>query len=600
MSCSPLPVCRPRKEGSPCLNRSPPSQAFPQLLGTWLTEHAQAVWWYTALVRFLFPILALLVLVRAIRGLLRVPHTPEQWGQLSLPGGGSLPIDHWENILGRSSSADIRLNFSTVSRQHAALLRDESGSWWVTDLGSKGGTQVNGVQVSQRTPIRVGDTLTVGGVDLLFLPLSREEGEQLSRRRQEEAPLPMWPSLLWLTLFQLLAALQLAVSAGASVSPSLFLLFPGLPTVMWTYYLALRRCGARGFEMETIAFFLSTLSLAVTASSAPGSVLKQFIAILLGLTALVVLGVWLRDTSRTQRLRWLMAAAAIALLSVTLVLGQTRFGAANWIILGPLSFQPSEVAKIFYIFAGSATLERLFHRRNLGLFMVLTGVCLLCLALMSDFGTALIFFATFLVIAYLRSGDFATLSLICGGALFPACWSSTSSPTSSAASPPGATPGSSPPPPAISRPGPCRPPPPGGLVGVGAGEGWLHTVPAADTDLVFGMLCEEWGLLIALLAVVSIVTLALFAARACRVGRSAFYTIAACAAGSLMVVQTALNIFGAMDLLPLTGVTLPFVSNGGSAMLASWGLLAFLKASDTREKSSFAIRSPAGKEVPVP
>ncbi|MEI3121186.1 MAG: FHA domain-containing protein [Eubacteriales bacterium] len=152
------------------------SQAFPQLLGTWLTEHAQAVWWYTALVRFLFPILALLVLVRAIRGLLRVPHTPEQWGQLSLPGGGSLPIDHWENILGRSSSADIRLNFSTVSRQHAALLRDESGSWWVTDLGSKGGTQVNGVQVSQRTPIRVGDTLTVGVVDLLFLPLSRRRG----------------------------------------------------------------------------------------------------------------------------------------------------------------------------------------------------------------------------------------------------------------------------------------------------------------------------------------------------------------------------------------------------------------------------------------
>ena len=140
----------------------------------------------------------------------------------------------------------------------------------------------------------------------------------------------------------------------------------------------------------------------------------------------------------------------------------------------------------------------------------------------------------------------------------------------------------------------------GGLVGMGAGNGWLQNIPAADTDLVFGMLCEEWGLLIALLAVVSIVTLALFAARACRVGRSAFYTIAACAAGSLMVVQTALNIFGAMDLLPLTGVTLPFVSNGGSAMLASWGLLAFLKASDTREKSSFAIRSPAGKEVPVP
>ena len=73
-------------------------------------------------------------------------------------------------------------------------------------------------------------------------------------------------------------------------------------------------------------------------------------------------------------------------------------------------------------------------------------------------------------------------------------------------------------------------------------------------------------------------------------------TLAACAAGSLMVVQTALNIFGAMDLLPLTGVTLPFVSNGGSAMLASWGLLAFLKATDTRQNASFAIRLPSRRE----
>ena len=285
---------------------------------------------------------------------------------------------------------------------------------------------------------------------------------------------------------------------------------------------------------------------------------------------------------------------AIGLLSVTLVLGRSKFGAANWIILGPFSFQPSEIAKIFYIFAGSATLERLFRRRNLGLFMVLTGVCLLCLVLMSDFGTACIFFATFLVIAYLRSGDFATLSLLCGGAAFAGllvlrfkpyifrrfaswghAWQAASTTgyqqtraMSAAAS--------------------------GGLVGMGAGNGWLQNIPAADTDLVFGMLCEEWGLLIAVLAVLSILTLTVFAARACRVGRSAFPTIAACAAGSLLAAQTALNVFGAMDLLPLTGVTLPFVSNGGSAMIASWGLLAFLLGADTRERSR---RAPAKKEV---
>ena len=131
---------------------------------------------------------------------------------------------------------------------------------------------------------------------------------------------------------------------------------------------------------------------------------------------------------------------------------------------------------------------------------------------------------------------------------------------------------------------------------MGAGEGWLHNIPAADTDLVFGMLCEEWGLLIAVLAVLAILTLAVFAARSCRTGRTAFPTIAACAAGSLLVVQTCLNVFGAMDLLPLTGVTFPFLSNGGSAMIASWGLLAFLKAADGREAAPIVSHSKTGQE----
>ena len=136
----------------------------------------------------------------------------------------------------------------------------------------------------------------------------------------------------------------------------------------------------------------------------------------------------------------------------------------------------------------------------------------------------------------------------------------------------------------------------GGLVGVGAGDGWLN-VTAADTDMVFCKVCEEWGLIIAVLAVLCIVTLAVFAVRACRAGRSSFYTIAACAATSLMVFQTCLNVFGAVDILPLTGVTFPFLSNGGTSMLASWGMLAFLKASDTRQNASFAIRLPSRREL---
>ena len=54
--------------------------------------------------------------------------------------------------------------------------------------------------------------------------------------------------------------------------------------------------------------------------------------------------------------------------------------------------------------------------------------------------------------------------------------------------------------------------------------------------------------------------------------------------------QTIFNALGTVDVLPLTGVTFPFVSNGGSSMLSTWGLLAFIKAADTRQDASFAVR----------
>ena len=61
-----------------------------------LAAYPAAGTFYTAFVRFLFPILAGAILYRAVRSLLRLPHTPETWGQLSLPGGGSVPLTHWE------------------------------------------------------------------------------------------------------------------------------------------------------------------------------------------------------------------------------------------------------------------------------------------------------------------------------------------------------------------------------------------------------------------------------------------------------------------------------------------------------------------------
>ena len=72
--------------------------------------------------------------------------------------------------------------------------------------------------------------------------------------------------------------------------------------------------------------------------------------------------------------------------------------------------------------------------------------------------------------------------------------------------------------------------------------------------------------------------------------RSSFYVIGGCTAAGIMLIQTILNCLGTVDIVPLTGVTFPFLSNGGSSMIGAWGLLAFIKAADTRQNASFAVR----------
>ena len=122
----------------------------------------------------------------------------------------------------------------------------------------------------------------------------------------------------------------------------------------------------------------------------------------------------------------------------------------------------------------------------------------------------------------------------------------------------------------------------GGLFGVGLGNGCLKQIFASENDLVFGMICEEMGLICALAIVMAIISLVFYSRNITTLSRSTFYSISACCAAGLLVVQTSLNVFGATDILPLTGVTLPFISLGGSSMISCWGLIAFIKAADER------------------
>jgi cell division protein FtsW (lipid II flippase) len=247
------------------------------------------------------------------------------------------------------------------------------------------------------------------------------------------------------------------------------------------------------------------------------------------------------------------------------------------------------LAKICFVFVGTASLDTLVTRKNLLFFVLYTGAVCLCLALLSDFGTALVFFVAFLVIAFLRSGNFAAVTLISAAAAFGGMLATRFLPYITRRFSAwrhvwehALTGGYQ-----QTRSMMCIAS--GGLLGLGAGQGWLKYVAAADTDLVFAFVSEELGLLFATIMVLYVVLLGLYVLRAIPHSRGCFQSIGACAAVSIFLTQTVLNVFGTVDLLPLTGVTFPFVSNGGSSMICVWGLLAFIKACDTRQNGSFAV-----------
>lgn len=542
-------------------------------------------------------ILSLFIIARCIRSMLSERYEPEVWAYLRYRSE-DIPVTHWENIVGRGISADLRIPSPNVSRVHAVITRSDSGVWSIYDIFSKGGVWVNGVKIDGNgVRLDPNDQINVGGEKLRFIELPYRKKEKLEADRTS-AGKRVSPSvtLALLSFFQFFLFLQHMLSARSDELAVIALGFAALIALQWCCYLSMRVINRSGFEIETLAFYLSTLGLSVAASSAPDEIYKQIILTITAVVLFLLSGWWLRSLKRTLAMRIPVGILALALMGVTIAFSDYVLGAKNWLEIGGFSFQPSELVKVAYIYVGSSTLDRLFRKRNLFGFIVFSAFCVISLALTGDFGTALIFFVTFLVMSYMRSGSISTVILAVSGAALAGALAVSAKPyiaarfatwghawediydkgfqqtraMSAAAS--------------------------GGLYGKGAGFGWLTDIFAADTDMVFAVVCEEQGLIIGLTMVLAVLAMALFAVRAARNGRSAYYSIASCAAMSMLLVQLSLNVFGSLDMLPFTGVTFPFVSRGGTSLISCWLMMSFIKSADNRRDASFAVAVPSAED----
>lgn len=409
-----------------------------------------------------------------------------------------------------------------------------------------------------------------------------------TKRLPHIKPINNFAMLLVLTVFQLITGYFASV-AGGELSGKVILAQIIFIAVEWVYvtvfYFAVHR---RNFELEFIAFFLTDVGLAVIGSVDPDACFKQLLIAVCGIIGFTALVFIMGNIELCMRLRTPVAVAAIVLLALNLIIGQVKHGAQNWISIGGITVQPSEFVKVAFIFVGAATLEKIQTSKNIIKFIIFSVACVGTLILIRDFGTALIFFITFLIIAFMNSGDIKTVGLAVsaaglGGAIvikyksyvtnrfsiyrhiwedpYGKGYQQTHILTGMAS---------------------------GGLLGLGIGNGNIRNYfdnYLVTTDDVFGIICEEWGYIFGVVLVLSFVAIAVSALVNSIAARSTFYSISAVAGAGMLLFQTALNIFGITDILPLTGVTLPFVSQGGSSMISCWAVLAFIKASDIRTYS---------------
>ena len=523
--------------------------------------------------RVLIPVIAVWFTIRLFFSLLRSKKAPTIATLAMLDSPTQFDITSFECFIGRAKTCDICLNFNSVSRRAAIITYSDSEGFKLTIPQNSKKVTVNGIPVDGWAYIADGDILNIGGVELRFLVGDIERIAEESRPRIGEHSIK---EAVLLTIFQVLSIFEIVLHYGSEVKILIPLFAVVLIIAEWVYLFVV---GFRGnIQIELIGFFLTSIGFSICASAAPNEVLKLFVSIAVGFAMFCVAGIVLKHPELIEKLQYVAIGVAVALFLYNMIFGSYINGARNWIMIGSFSFQPSELIKFVLIFVGGATLINMMQTKKMLLFIGFAFFCIGSLFLMHDFGTASIYFVTMLIIIYMRQGNIvpiiAILAVAAVGvvviisvmpyvlnrfAAYRHVWENASDlgyqQTRTLI--------------AIAS---------GGFFGLGFGNGNLSAVAASDTDLVFGYVSEEWGMLLGMCVIAMFVLIALYAFKRASRTISAYYSIIACAAAGMFIFQISLNIFGSTDVLPLTGVTIPFVSNGGSSMMASWLILSCIKA----------------------
>lgn len=299
----------------------------------------------------------------------------------------------------------------------------------------------------------------------------------------------------------------------------------------------------------------------------------------LGNVALIIFGIFAKKLTPGKRISYALIVLSYILLILPLVLGKEIAGAKNWISLSDaFSIQPSEFVKIILIvvLAERLSKEKGF-KDNLPIFAFVAMLVIL-VVLQRDLGAALLYFCIFMFMYYIATSDWIVILSAVGAASLGSLasyylfshvrvrieawknpWADIENKGYQIAQSLIA----------ISS---------GGLIGLGLGLGSPQMIPASRTDFIFSAICEEFGLIVGFCVIGFYLLIAIRGTRIALNAPSSYKALLAMGATVALVIQSFVIIGGVIKMIPLTGVTMPFVSYGGSSMVTSMAMIGILES----------------------
>jgi peptidoglycan glycosyltransferase len=317
----------------------------------------------------------------------------------------------------------------------------------------------------------------------------------------------------------------------------------------------------------------------------------QSVWMVLGVAAFFATLIVVRDARKLERSRYTAGFVGLVLLLLPLlpVVGREINGSRIWVSLGPVNFQPGEFAKLCLavFFAGYLVEKRellavnrafgpiaLPDPKHLGPVLIAWGVALVVMIMEKDLGTSLLFFTLFLVLIWVATERASYLAVgvlmfVGGGYLAFSAFSHVQERFDTWLDPWGKVKG-------YQLEQAMFAFADGGIFGTGLNLGVPLKVPVVESDMIFAAIGEELGLLGATAVLIAFLLMIGAGLRIAQQTASGFERLLATGLTTLLGFQAFIILAGVTRLLPLTGVTLPFVSYGGSSLLANWVLLALL------------------------